>query len=141
MGLSVKNKRIIFVVLLLLLACMNSFLLIKFINPRWSAKVSLLEGEEYLSNVFTEYEEPGVQVKVGEKIIKDKDYSYKVEGTVNKDQVGDYILTYKVKYKNKEYTLKRKVTVVDTIAPEINTSIASIEKDFCTNQIKQDLTF
>ncbi len=82
-------------------------------------KIKLI-GEDALSiNVFDNYKEKGSKASYNKE---DLSKLIKVNGKVNTKKVGTYNITYSIKYKKLAKEIKRKVKVVDKVAPVINLS-------------------
>lgn len=91
--------------------------------------------------VNTKYTEEGiVGYRIGLAIGENK-YQIKTNTNLDTSKIGTYNIDYNITYKNKEFTLKRQITVVDEEAPIIETNIEKIEKDYCTNKEKVKLEF
>lgn len=87
------------------------FLLFKIFIPTLSLNKKDIEIE-----VGTSYEEPGYKAK---KIFKNLNNYVTVSSNIDENKIGEYKVTYLLKYKNKEYEKTRKVKVIDTEKPEI----------------------
>lgn len=75
-------------------------------------------GEEFVTiEVNTPYLEQGIHVKY-----HNQDWSDKVEiqNGVNIQQVGEYEVSYQIKFREEYITKKRRVKVMDTIAPQLS---------------------
>ena len=82
-------------------------------------------------NVFLEYKEkykePGFTAK---KLGKDLKNRVEVSNNINNKKLGNYKVTYKLKYNHFNYKKERKVTVIDTKKPTI-TLVGKKETDVC----------
>lgn len=106
----VKIVVIVLISLLVLLLAILGFIYIK-------GPIIVLNGEENISiNLNEEYKEIGYKVSY---LFKNLNNKVKVSNNIDNTKLGEYEVTYKLKYKNKEYTKIRKVTIVDTEAPVI----------------------
>lgn len=83
-------------------------------------KFTINGNKEVNLNIGEEYKELGVQASlcVGRKC-SDITEDIKIKENIDSSVIGKYEVVYKLKYKNKEYTEKRVVNVVDTEAPVI----------------------
>lgn len=97
---------IVFLVLLVLLI----------VNLLQTPKLSITGDSEVTVQVFDPYEDAGATAKLQKKDLSEL---VSVDNTVNSSVVGDYVVTYTLQYRNKTYTEKRTVHVVDTVAPEL----------------------
>lgn len=81
---------------------------------------------EYTVSIFEEYIDPGVEV-IGTNL---DDYTLEIEGVVDVNMIGTYVLTYIVKDLSDEIILQeeRIVYVLDNVAPEVDL-IGSTEID------------
>lgn len=77
---------------------------------------SLNGEEEILCEIYKEYTDPGVTVRVGNRDLTDK---LTVSNEVNTDVIGAYKVCYSLEYKNKIYSIERLVNVIDTEKPEL----------------------
>lgn len=78
--------------------------------------ITLTDGNEIEAECGTTFVDPGVKATV-----KDEDISNLIEtsGSVDTSKLGTYELEYKVKYKKRKVSKRRKVTVVDHTGPVI----------------------
>lgn len=108
-----KRKNILIILLIAILVTLGLVLYLNFF-----AKITItLNGEKDVTlNLLEEYEEKGAKAKYFKKDITDK---IKITNNIDNTKVGEYKVTYKVKYKKKTASLQRTVNVVDTVAPEI----------------------
>ena len=94
-----------------------------------------LNGSEIIKlEVFEKYKDDGVIVKRGKKEIDKDKYKVDIISTVNNTKVGNYKITYNIKYYSKSFTLVRKVKVVDSTKPELTINLEKIERDYCTKK-------
>jgi peptidoglycan/xylan/chitin deacetylase (PgdA/CDA1 family) len=128
---------VVFVILGIILVGLASF----FYYKKTHVTVALKGTDSLEQNVFSEYEEKGVLVKKGDIELTDDQYSLEIDGNVDIEKLGKYVLTYMVKYKNKEYTFERTVNVVDKEAPIIETNLDKVNQDYCTKKYKEKLTY
>lgn len=76
-----------------------------------------LKGDSLLTYEFGDsYEEPGYNASYKKEDITDM---VKVSDDIDQTKLGEYTITYKINYKKKSSTKKRKVTFVDTTKPEL----------------------
>ena len=137
----IKGSKIFFLIVLLVVTGVNAFIIYNFLNPTRKVTVALLESENYSTEVKTDFNDPGYEVKVGKDVLDKKDYTVEVKGEVDTSKLGEYELTYNIKYKHKTYEVKRKVNVVDTEAPTLNVENEKIEIDYCTKKEKSELKY
>lgn len=94
------------------------FLVIVFLICFFTVKprLELVGGDSVTAEVFEEYTDEGFSAKhlwfnLGKKVVCTSD--------VNTDVLGDYTVSYHLEYHGKEYSVQRRVTVKDTVPPEI----------------------
>lgn len=118
-------------IILIFLAVILMFILISLGILYIKGPKILLIGEENITiNLNEEYHEPGYKISYLYKKLDDK---VKINNNINNKKIGDYEVIYKLKYKNKEYSKTRKITVVDREEPIIKL----IDKDLsytCPNK-------
>lgn len=101
-----------------------------------------LNGENELKvEALTKYEEPGITIKKGFKKVKEDKYKITTKNEVDINKIGIYDVQYNIEFENKNYNLNRIVNVVDTIKPEININIETIERDYCTKNNLNELQY
>lgn len=111
-----KKMIIIFIVALISVLLIASFLLYYFLI-RKVVTFKLVGKENVTVNIYEPYTDLGYIAKVN-----DEDLSSEVvvdSSNLDINKLGTYEVTYKLKYKEKEYSLVRKVNVVDSIAPTL----------------------
>ena len=87
-----------------------------YLNDVSDIKMELKGSDDITINLNDEYSEEGIIAS-----FRDEDISNLVEtfSNLNNKVVGDYVIDYKVKYKDKNKALTRHIKVVDNINPEI----------------------
>ena len=120
----------------LLVAALTTFLIIKA-----SVNAYLVDGNKVVVKVFDKYEDPGVKVKLGKKIVKENKYTVKKKGKVNTNILGKYTLEYKVKYFTKSIKLNKTVQVIDDIKPELELNMDTVHKDYCTKKYQKEVKY
>ncbi len=78
-----------------------------------------ITDEDTVIEVLSDYKDPGIKSCYGSLILGCKETKVEVSNNVDTTKIGDYVVTYKIEYKNKEKVLKRNVRVVDNTAPEL----------------------
>ena len=106
-----------------------------------SVMVFLNGQEEIVVPVFSNYIDEGVVVKLNNKVITNDKYNLKINGSVDNQKIGDYIIKYNINYKNKNYELFRKIVIIDDIAPELTINTESVVKDYCSKKIKTKIDY
>lgn len=128
------KKRSVFLVLIVLIFIPLLYYLFK---PRLNSE---LVGGNTSIEVFSDYQDKGVKSYYGNLLYKKKvNPNVEVINNINKDKLGDYEITYKIKYKKKKNTLTRKVTVIDSTAPEL--TLESNKIDVCPNSTDYNLKY
>ena len=102
----------------------------------------ILNGNNNLSlNVNNPYQDEGITIKRGNKVIDSNKYTiYKTEN-LDTTKLGKYTIKYNIKYKRYHYELERTIEVVDTTPPVITTSKEKVDKDYCKNKITNNFTY
>ena len=106
--------------------------MILFIDYNRELNISLIGNDNIKVNYNQKYQEQGIVIKKGGKVLARNKYKVGVANNVNIHKLGDYEVIYKVKYHNKEYTLKRDIEVSDLEAPSLEINAPSVTKDYCT---------
>lgn len=104
-------------------------------------EVELIGEKELIISAKKEYKDAGFVVHKNDEILKEKEYKYEEENNVDTDKLGEYEITYKVKYKNEEYEVQRIVKVVDDEKPVLTANIDKIERDYCTKKESKKLEY
>lgn len=103
---------------------------------------AILVGDKRVNHeVLTKYNDEGVILKRGNKIISAKKYKVDTKSDVNTDKIGAYKIKYDIKYSFKKLNLERIVNVVDTVKPELTINLTEVNRDFCTKKFKQEITY
>ena len=116
--LSLKAKIIIIVAAVVLIAAAVFWVLV--LNNVFSfgkePKLTLVGKKTVVLEAFDEYKDEGAKL-----LFKDEDISNELSSKNNVDtkKVGEYTVEYSYTYKDKQYSVSRKVKVVDTKAPNL----------------------
>ncbi len=101
-----------------------------------------LKGESTVRIEYgKEYTEEGIILTNRDVVVESNKYKIDKDTNLDIKKIGDYIIKYKITYKNKEYELKRNVNVYDDIAPTLTVNLDKIEMDYCTKKSKKELTY
>lgn len=112
----------------IILICTFVILVTFFISTYFIIKNSLvLKGDDITINFSEEYNDPGYIYKI---LGKDLTKKVKVKTDLNTEVVGNYKITYTVKYLFFKIERVRKVNVVDKVKPELKLK-GSLEKNIC----------
>ena len=108
------KKRVIIISFIIILVVF--FLIINLLKRNSPLKIKLLGNDVVIVEVGGEYKEPGYTA-----IYKKIDLSKKVvvKGKYDVNKLGEYELTYKIKYKNRSSKTTRKIIVQDKTKPEL----------------------
>lgn len=108
------KKRVIIISFIIILVVF--FLIINLLKRNSPLKIKLLGNDVVRVEVGGEYKEPGYTATY-----KKIDLSKKVEvkGKYDVNKLGEYELTYKIKYKNRSSKTTRKIIVQDKTKPEL----------------------
>ncbi len=119
-------KKALRVIILFIVLVLNIFLIKRDV---FTEPIAKLNGKELISiNVFDEYNDEGSIFLFDGKEVKSELYELTVENNVNTNIVGDYEVNYKYKFRSKEYTITRKVEVVDMVKPTIKVASDTVYK-------------
>ena len=111
-----KWKFIILLVVLLFTIVAYVFYQTIYLDSISEIEFKLLGDKEVTLEVFSEYKEMGTKAIFRKEDITEK---VSIEGSIDTSKVGKYSLVYKVEYKNKKSKLKRNITIIDNVSPEI----------------------
>ncbi len=116
-----KKVIILIVLLFITIVCIGGILGYKYYNEKPTLEIL---GEDNVSiSLGEEYKEDGAKASVHNKNIS-KDII--VNNNIDTKKVGEYEITYTLKYHKKEYTIKRNVKVVDRTNPKIKLKGATV---------------
>ena len=107
---------IIFLAIIVLTIAVYVFYQTIYLDYVTSIEFKLIGDKEITLEVFSEYKEEGSSAHFRDKDITNK---VKINGSIDTSKIGVQELEYIVSYKKKEAKLKRKITIVDTVIPEI----------------------
>lgn len=114
-----RNKKyIIITILVIILLIVTSYFLYNTIYLDYTSpiKIELIGKKEITIDVFSEYKEEGAKATFRNNDITK---NITIENKVDTNKVGSYEIKYVATYKKKKQTIRRKVNVIDTIAPEV----------------------
>ena len=135
-----KKNKLLFIILgvslFMLISTLTAFLIIKS-----SIKAYLVGGNKVNIRVFESYVDPGVEVKIGKKIVKPNKYTISRVGKVNTKKLGRYKLDYNIKYFTKKINLTKTINVYDDVKPELNLNLDVVKKDYCTKKYSKEITY
>ena len=101
-----------------------------------------LKGEEEINLTYQkDYEEMGVTVLKFNKELDSTKYQLTSDNNIDNNTLGKYYVRYKVHYFLRDYELARTVNVVDDVAPVIEVSHESVEKDYCSKKMLTNLKY
>ena len=130
--LRIKYNAFLAMSLIFVLSIFLGAFLISNVKPKTIFK--LVGGNKVTVSVNNEYEEKGISLYVNGKRLPLTHVKYNIVSSLNTEKIGKYKIAYNIKYKKKEYTLYRTVSVVDDIKP----TITSIDEEIiiypCSNE-------
>lgn len=104
-------------------------------------EINLIDGKRVVQTINIEYKDAGFTIKQHNKdILKDK-YDVKMDGNVDVNTLGEYKVSYDIKYRLRSFHIERIVEVKDNIEPEIKANIESMVRDYCTKKDKSKLEY
>ena len=133
-----KKKELIFTSILTFIVL--SVIIVVVVISKNKITVSLSGKDNLEVKVFSKYNDQGVIVKKGNKVLSDDKYKLVINGKVNTNKVGSYKLSYTVN-KNKKTTVTRHVKVVDSEQPVLTLSSDKIVKDYCTKRATNEIDY
>ena len=133
---SMKKYLIIGFIILIILLTGSYFI---FFND----KITLsLNGETNNKlEVFTEYKDPLISFKNHNKEIPKAKYILQEESNLDINKIGSYSTNYKIKYKNKDYSITRYFEIIDSTSPTLTVNTEEVQKDYCTKKISTKLEY
>ena len=114
--------------------------IILFIIYKTKVEVSLNGKQDIDIPYGVEYEDDGFTIKKGGKKLKGSKYHYDFQNDVDVYSLGDYKISYDIKYHGKKYKLERNIHVKDLDEPDILSS-DTILRDYCTKENKEPLEY
>ncbi len=135
------------IVLCLILVIVCSIFYYHFYKNRFTSveepklKIIVNGGKQYNSEVYESFEDEGITLTMGDKKIPQLEYIVSKEGEVDTNTIGEYDIKYTIIYEGETYEETRHVSVKDTKAPEIITSVEKVERFYCDNIDKTNLTY
>lgn len=106
-----KNKLLILIILIIILI-LGSYIFYN-INP----KITLYGKQNIILQINTEYTEPGYKTTILNKDITERTI---INSNLNTNKIGEYSISYKINYNNKNYEKVRTINVVDDNKPVIS---------------------
>ena len=104
-------------------------------------EVKLIGNEKILATYNEEYHDPGFIITKNDKEMDQNSYTVTSNNDIDITKLGEYHLSYDIKYHLRSFHLERIIKVVDNIKPEINTNLESIKRDYCTKKDKDKLEY
>lgn len=102
----------------------------------------ILKGDSNAKlEVNSDYQDEGIIIKNNGKNIDNDKYTLNKKSNLDIKTLGKYETTYDVKYKGKDYSIKRYIDVIDTTLPILEISTDNVQKDYCTNKITTKYTY
>lgn len=103
--------------------------------------VVLHGGNVVNTTIMEEFIDPGFDLYHNGKIIYKDKYTYITNNNVNINELGEYKLTYDIKYHLRKFHVERTIKVVDDVKPVITANIEKMERDYCTRKDKSTLKY
>lgn len=98
-------------------------------------KFDLIGDDNQILTINEEYIDEGVRVTLDDVELTEDDIEYTIESDVDSKEIGEYKVTYHIKYDNKTYDIVRNVTVVDNVKPEIVVLTSKVSSTSCGNNL------
>ena len=103
---------------------------------------AILHGQKTINTTVKEkYIDPGFDLFHNNKIVSSDKYTYDTKNDVNTEVLGQYKVTYDIKYHLRKFHLERIVNVIDDVKPVITTNLEKVERDYCTKKDKKEFTY
>lgn len=106
-----------------------------------NTKLYLIGDNVVNVDVFGKYKDKGVVLKRGKKVINSSKYKLTKKGKVDTSDLGEYKITYTVKYSFRTLKVERTIKVLDTVIPELSVNVNEVDRDFCSKKIKQEVIY
>lgn len=101
----------------------------------------ILHGGDINTTVYEEFNDPGFDLYHNNREISKDKYTYETNNNIDVNNLGDYVVSYDIKYHLRKFHVERKVKVVDDVKPVITANLEKIERDYCTRKDKKELTY
>ncbi len=135
-------KKPIYLIGIILLIFVNSYCLFNISKTHNRYEVLLNGNDNITVSYASDFNDEGFKaLKNNKEMSLDELESYDIISNVDTRKLGEYEVTYNIKINNKEYNLKRTVTVVDDEAPEIITESDEVTVGYCDAKITNDLSY
>ena len=103
--------------------------------------VKLIGEEKVYTTINEEYKDLGFIITKNDKELQDGDYSVEKSDNIDNTKLGEYKISYDIKYRLRSFHLERVVIVVDDVKPEIKAKQESVTRDYCTKKDKDKLEY
>ena len=104
-------------------------------------EVKLIGDEKILATYNEEYHDPGFIITKNDKEMDKDSYEVITNNDIDITKLGEYHLSYDIKYHFLSFHLERIINIVDDVKPDINVSLESIKRDYCTKKDKDKLEY
>ena len=104
-------------------------------------EVKLIGDEKILATYNEEYHDPGFIITKNDKEMDKDSYEVITNNDIDITKLGEYHLSYDIKYRLRSFHLDRIVKVVDDVKPEIKVESESITRDYCSKKDKDKLEY
>jgi len=104
-------------------------------------EVKLIGNEKILATYNEEYHDPGFIITKNDKEMAKDSYEVVMNNDIDITKLGEYHLSYDIKYRLRSFHLDRIVKVVDDVKPEIKVESESITRDYCSKKDKDKLEY
>lgn len=129
------------VVLLAVIGCIGIFGLVYFFIFNQKVEIELNGNNPDTLEVNIGYNDPGIIIKNRNKEISKDKYKLNKDSNLDINKLGNYEIKYFVKYRGKDYSIKRSVNVIDITNPIIDVNTDTVNKDYCNKKITTDLKY
>ncbi len=106
-----------------------------------STDVILTGGNIVESTIYEDYHDLGINLFHNDRLIPSDKYTYEINNNIDKDNLGEYKVSYDIKYHLRKFHVERTVKVVDNVKPVITANLTKMERDYCSRKDKKELKY
>lgn len=104
-------------------------------------KVILHGGDAINATIKEEFVDPGFDLFHNSRLINKDKYTFTAKDNININELGEYKISYDIRYHLREFHIERIVKVVDDVEPVITANLEKMERDYCTRKDKKTLKY
>ena len=103
--------------------------------------LKLIGDEKIVATIYEEYKDPGFIIMKNDHEMDKDSYEVKYQSDVDTEKLGEYKVSYDIKYHLRKFHLERIVEVVDNVKPEIKANLETVTRDYCTKKEQTKLEY